>query len=98
MPENGLTGRVGASLGFIFTLFLIFLCKFLFPKLFSVLFSISPLPGAQLWLYRSVPLPPPREIFIYLFMCRETTMAMIIIMMMNNNNKISLVVYFLPFT
>lgn len=43
------------------------------------------LPGAQLRLSRPVPLPPlpsPREIFIYLFMCRETMMAMIIITMM----------------
>jgi len=56
---------------FLFFVFLFFSlpnCSFLFVC-FVLTLSLA---GAQLWLYGPVPVPttiPPREIFIYLFMC-----------------------------
>ena len=58
---------------FVFCFFVLFPTKlFFFVCLFVCFVLTLSLAGAQLWLYGPVPVPttiPPREIFIYLFMC-----------------------------
>lgn len=77
-PGARRAGRAGRRSGyyhnviisFCFFLSLFFIIIFFSPKSFSVLFLAPPLPGAQLWLYRSVPVLPG-DIYLFIYVQRN---------------------------